>query len=589
MSPFETTQPAGELADRMQRIQDRLTGPGFPEYNADFVLADVKLDPDYPRLYNSFSGDISGRYVEALALAPSGDPARLAQLVRDLISYQRPDGRFGDPSVPFTAAAVGKPHMALLWGNGRLLVGLLAYHQATGDADVLESARRLGDFLLQVRAECSGDDVASRLHGLGAHGLICFTQLIEGLVLLGRATGDARYLDAAREIAPQLPPPGIQHTHGYLSTLRGVMFLHEATGDAGLLREVEQKFAELVASPDYVVYGGVLEFFGAETHGVSPADLKKLAALDNKPPQDEGCSEADFVRLALQLWKATGNAAYLERAERCLLNHFYFNQFHSGDFGHHVLYERGFRPSEAPGKAWWCCNMHGLRTFPDVVEAIVTRDGDTVRVNLFLDCARTDGYLGFTLRQAENGDGALLSIQSDTAGAVPLAFRRPSWTSGLTVRVNGAEVPAESSGDYAVVNRAWKQGDEIEVALAYREYVQLRSGEQLDLQDLGSELVEAALFYGPWLLGVHEGDEPTFFERPWTWGVPNENVLQLPARLTEARLGTNSEAHPAFRLEYLHGGWPGRASVTLRPIAYQTLSPRQQVLAVWMTFTPPLG
>jgi len=586
ISPFEQTQPAGELADRMKRIQDRLTGPGFPEYTPEFVLADVKLDPEYPRLYNSFSGDISGRYVEALALAPSGEPVRLAQLVRDLLQYQRPDGRFGDPAIPFTASEVGKPHMALLWGNGRLLVGLLAYHQATGDADVLEAARRLGDFLLQVREECSGDEVASRLHGLGAHGLICFTQLIEGLVLLGRATGDPRYLEAAREIAPQLPPPGIQHTHGYLSTLRGVMFLHEATGDAALLHEVEQKFAELVASPDYVVYGGVLEFFGAETHGVSPADLKKLAALDNKPPQDEGCSEADFVRLALQLWAATGRAEYLERAERCLLNHFYFNQFHSGDFGHHVLFDRGFRPSEAPGKAWWCCNMHGLRTFPDVVESIVTRDGDTVRVNLFLDCARTDGYLDFTLQQTAFSAGAVITIQHDSAGAVPLAIRQPSWASGLSVRLNGRDAPVETAGDYAVVVRSWKQGDQIEVALNPREYVQLRSGEQIDLCELGSEPIEAALFYGPWLLGVHEEEEPAFFERPWTWGQPNENVLQLPIRLADTRLDVKSDApsHPVFRLEYLHGGWPGRASVTLRPIADQTHSPRQQVLAVWMTF-----
>lgn len=585
---FEVTQPAGELADRMKRIQDRLIGPGFPEYTPEFVLADVKLDPDYPRLYNSFSGDISGRYVEALALAPAGDPARLAELVRDLLGYQRPDGRFGDPSIPFTAAEVGKPHMALLWGNGRLLVGLLAYHQATGDAAVLDAARRLGDFLLQVRVECSGEEVASRLHGLGAHGLICFTQLIEGLVLLGQATEDPRYLEAAREIAPQLPPPGIQHTHGYLSTLRGVMFLHEATGDAALLREVEQKYAELVASPDYVVYGGVLEFFGAETHGVSSADLKKLAALDNKPPQDEGCSEADFVRLSLQLWKATGNVEYLERAERCLLNHFYFNQFHSGDFGHHVLYERGFRPSEAPGKAWWCCNMHGLRTFPDVVESLVTRVGDTVRVNLLLDCTRADGYLDFTLQQAVTGDGATLTIQRDSAGVVPLAIRQPSWATAVALSVNGKRVPAETVDGYAVVSRAWKQGDRVEVTLTPREYVQLRSGEQVELQQLGAEPVEAALFYGPWLLGVHEGDDPSFFERPWTWGQPNENVLQLPERLAGARVPSEAApgapVHPAFRLEYLHGGWPGRASVTLRPIAYQTLSPRQQVLAVWMTF-----
>ena len=44
------------------------------------------------------------------------------------------------------------PHMALLWGNGRLLVGLMQYHAVTHDAEVLRAARRLADFLVAIRA-----------------------------------------------------------------------------------------------------------------------------------------------------------------------------------------------------------------------------------------------------------------------------------------------------------------------------------------------------------------------------------------------------------------------------------------------------
>ncbi len=45
--------------------------------------------------------------------------------------------------------------------------------------------------------------------------------------------------------------------------------------------------------------GGVLEFFGARTKNLSPEDLRKLWTLDTKDPQDEGCAEADLVRLGL--------------------------------------------------------------------------------------------------------------------------------------------------------------------------------------------------------------------------------------------------------------------------------------------------
>lgn len=589
--PFSSgTQPAGELAERMNRILHRLTGPGFPEYTPEFVLADVKLDPAYPRLYDSFSGDISGRYVEALALVPGADSERLALLVHELLRHQRSDGRFGDASLSFDAAAIGKPQMALLWGNGRLLVGLMAYWQTTGDAAVLEAARRLGDFLVQVRENCSEASVAERVHGLGAHGLICFTQLIEGLVLLGQGTGDNRYLEAAREITPLLPPPGIQHTHGYLSTLRGIMLLHAATGDAALLAEVETKFAELLQSPDYVVFGGVLEFFGAETHGLSPADLDKLFKLDNKPPQDEGCSEADFVRLALQLWRATGNADYLERAERCLLNHFYCNQFHTGDFGHRVVYHRGFRPSDNPGKAWWCCNMHGLRTFPDVSDALVTTADGAVRVNLYLDCSHTGGLLDFTMQQGVDWDGVRIEVRKASESAVPLVLRVPTWAAAMWVRINGEASDAIPVDGAMTVEREWSTGDRVDVEFTYRAVLRLRGGDVLSPADLGAEPVEAALFYGPWLLGVHEADEPAFVERPWTWGVPNENLVSLPADLETARVATPAaegslpQPRVAVRLDYLHGGWPGRAQVTLRPISRQTAFPHQQVLAVWMTF-----
>jgi DUF1680 family protein len=575
----------------MELIRQRLVGPGFPEYTPEFVLADVKLDPDYPRLYDSFSGDISGRYLEALALVPGQDPAGLDALLRELLTHQRPDGRFGDAGLSFAADEIGKPQMALLWGNGRLLVGLLTYAQQRKSAEALEAARRLGDFLVRVRQECSAEAVAARLHGLGAHGLICFTQLIEGLAILGSETGDAAYLEAAREIAPLLPPPGIQHTHGYLSTLRGILFLYEATGDTTLLEGVEAQFDALLRSPDYVVYGGVLEFFGAETHGLSPADLKKLEALDNKAPQDEGCSEADFVRLGLQLWRATGKAEHLERAERCLLNHFYCNQFHSGDFGHRVVYHRGFRPSENPGKAWWCCNMHGLRTFPDVAEAIVTESGERVCVNLFLECDHSGERLAFRMANAAHGNGVVLTVTRDADEEVPLAVRVPSWATQVQLVVNGEAVSGELAEGYLVVTRAWWEGDTVEVTFTYREYVQLRSGEQVDLPELGAEPVEAALFCGPWLLGVHQQDEPAFLERPWTWGAPNENLVTLPERLQEARVDaarTSALPEPgvAVRLPYRHGGWPGEGEVTLRPISCHTACKHEQVLAVWITFRP---
>src|SRR5688500_12641878 len=128
-APARGVAPAGWLGRRMALAERRLLEPGFPTFSQRFVLADVTLDPTYPRLYDRFSGDISGRYLEALSTmdTPSAR-ARLAPLVPALLAQQRADGRFGDEALRFTATDVGRDQMALLWGNGRLLVGLLAYH-----------------------------------------------------------------------------------------------------------------------------------------------------------------------------------------------------------------------------------------------------------------------------------------------------------------------------------------------------------------------------------------------------------------------------------------------------------------------------
>ena len=56
--PAGTFTPAGELTRQITLSSDRLTGPGFPAYTPDFVLADVEFRPSYQRLYQNFSGDI---------------------------------------------------------------------------------------------------------------------------------------------------------------------------------------------------------------------------------------------------------------------------------------------------------------------------------------------------------------------------------------------------------------------------------------------------------------------------------------------------------------------------------------------------
>ncbi len=140
--------------------------------------------------------------------------------------------------------------------------------------------------------------------------------------MLSEHTDDKKYANIAAEAYQVLPPRGQQHTHGYLTTLRGVLDLYEYTEDSQHLRYVQQAYDALVNSDDYTAFGAVPEYFGG------------------KGERDEGCSTADFMRLSFQLHRLTNEQKYLDRGEFALYNAFYFNQYFTGDFGSHFITRR---------------------------------------------------------------------------------------------------------------------------------------------------------------------------------------------------------------------------------------------------------
>jgi len=566
--------PAGEFGARIQAVLDRFGNQNIePRFTDDFILADVVLSPDYPRRFDNFSGDISGRFIGAVSMLPDPEQSkRLEGLVDAIARHQKPDGRFGTMDLSFAAADIGPENMALLWGNGRLLAGLMEYHQYSGSQKALECAKRLGDFLIGVYDTCSEPDVAKRLEGQAARGFICFTQLIEGLDMLYRATNNEQYLETAKRIVPLLEPRGIQHTHGYLTTLRGYLMLYETTKDAAILGAAEKLYGDLVASKDYIIYGGVMEYFGS------------------KHDRDEGCSEADFLRLSLQLWQATGNLEYLELAERCLLNIFYANQFETGDFGHRRYDETGYIPARGAGRAWWCCTMHGYRAFADVKECAVTRDGTTTKINLFLE-GRSVGDMTLVLSRPGATDPQApafrVVVEQAPSGARYIAIRKPSWATEVTVRINRDIVDPVLNDGHLTLERIWEGNDVIEVDWTYAVRLVKQDGAVIR-QALTKNPIKAALFYGPWLLGINEELDPYFHGEPW-----RDNVIWLPASIERSKASVGPEGDPRIVedahlvVKYRHGGFPDPCTVTLRPISEQTPY-RQPMVTTWLNFQKPV-
>jgi len=569
--------PQGEFSERIQMVHERLSMDAMPRMTSDFILADVVLDPAYPRRYSEYSGDISGRYIGALALWPDTKKApELKTLVTELMKHQRPDGRFGDATLSFSVDDIENTHMKLLWGNGRLLVGLMEYYQTDPSPEVLESAKRLGDFFISVFDACADPKAKTQVGTRGASGYICFTQFTEGLALLWRETKDDRYLNAAKAIVPLLGQRERQHTHGYLCTLRGCMLFYESTGDASFLDEVRKCFDDLVASPeDMMIYGGVSDYFGG------------------KHNRDEGCSEGDFVRLGLQLWRATGDKTYLESAERCLLNHLFADQFPTGDFGHRQYDDHGMIPNtKQVCRAWWCCTFHGLRALAGLRQTMVTLDPSQARVNLFLEADIQSRNWSLELRRPSakphtaDTPSFRMKIHSAPDGDASLSIRKPLWADDMKLAVNNTPVGAKARAGYVTIKRTWTKNDTVDVYFDYALRFRTKTGQVLKLEELPEGDTEAAVFFGPWLLGVDGAFDHYFHGEPWDTNVLLVSTAPKPASQVEQAFEVNnplivSDAHLVF--EYQHGGFPDHGTVILRPLS-EHATHLQSMHTVWLTF-----
>jgi DUF1680 family protein len=532
----------GDLHARYELTLQRVLHGHSPDITEDFLLDDVR--PAAVRRFTEYSGDLSGRYIGALATASLVYGERfpgLDSLVEKAIALQKPDGYFG------ATFHYDKPvdlDLALLWGNGRILVGLLEYYRLKPVPAVLASCRRLGDWLVRIGPLMLSKEIRAAFGAQHfASSYICWLQQTEGLANLYMVTKDERYRKLAEEVAAVIELRPGDHVHGCLTALRGTMDLYRATGDARLLAQCEAAWQHVTDSEDALITGGVPEGWSPNGH------------------RTEGCAEGDWVRLNLALWKATGKQRYLATAERAIFNELAFNQFATGDFGHRVFTETGF---EAQGfaRAWWCCTLHGLRAFPDIHTSVFRGAEDRLYYDLPVDGRIETPVLSATAESSLARDGALrIAVTWAGESPVTLGIRKPEWASAVDLRLNGVAAPSREEDGYVQIARTWAAGDVVTVKYAMK----------LRAEPAGKERTKYS--FGPWLLGAAASDNFNYFNEI----TPDNRLLEaedreLPAGKQPARPFTVPIAARVFR--FAPAEYPVQpGTVVLRAIAEQAGQP----------------
>jgi len=132
-------------------------------------------------------------------------------LLAELPKHQRPGGYFAasgliDWQKPIDHKDIYKSTMMpALWGNARLLCGLVEASRAfPDDAPLLATARRLGDFYVGLIPRFADPARMSEYTGgdtYAAGYVTCYFPAMEGLVKLHTLTGERKYLKAAVTMA----------------------------------------------------------------------------------------------------------------------------------------------------------------------------------------------------------------------------------------------------------------------------------------------------------------------------------------------------------------------------------------------------
>lgn len=390
-----------------------------------------------------------------------------------------------------------------LYNSGHLYEAAAAHYQATGKKNLLNIALQNADLVCSVFGH-------NKKRVAPGH------QVVEmGLVKLYRITGKKEYLETAKFFIEERG-----HFSGYDSTSRdpfkngaywqdhkpvvdqdeaighavraGYLYAAVAdiaalTGDEKFLAAVDRIWNNVVEKKIYV-QGGV----GAIGDGERFGDNYELP---NSTAYNETCAAIANVYWNQRMFQLHGESKYIDILERSLYNgllsgvgmdgktFFYTNAMEiKNSFKHrHMEEERsGWFPCS-------CCPTNVTRLIPSVPGYMYAVKSGDVYVNLFANSTSSISVNNkdFEIVQENNypWDGNLtFKINPKSPVTARLLIRIPGWarqeampsnlytfinrqTAEIPITVNGKKVDYTIEKGYAVLSRAWKQGDVVNVVL----------------------------------------------------------------------------------------------------------------------------
>ncbi|WP_460062064.1 beta-L-arabinofuranosidase domain-containing protein [Streptomyces sp. YKOK-I1] len=377
----------------------------------------------------------------------------------------------------------------------KILRGLLDAYIATDDARALDLASGMGDWMYS-RLSVLPEATLQRMWGLFSSGE--FGGIVEAIVDLHAFTGQAEHLALAKlfdldslidACAANTDTLDGLHANQHIPIFTGLLRLYDATGEARYLTAAKNFWGMVVPHRMYGIGGtSTGEFWKARD------SIAGTISATNA----ETCCAYNLLKLSRTLFFHEQTPAYMDYYERTLLNQVLGSKQDTADAEKPlVTYFIGLTPGHVrdytPKQGTTCCEGTGMESATKYQDSVYFKaaDGSALYVNLYSPSTLTWAEKGVTVTQTTAypvEQGTTLTFGGSSA-SFALRLRVPSWaTAGFQVTVNGSAVSGTPvAGSYFTMSRTWQSGDVVRVTVPFR----LRVEKALDDASLQT------LFYGP--------------------------------------------------------------------------------------------
>lgn len=539
--PKETSLKMIEQVDFSQvRIQDNFWSPRLKKHiTATLPVCIDQIENQTGRIRNfenaaNGTGEHSGIFFDdsdvykalegmAYSLINNPDPElekKTDQWIDKFAAAQQPDGYI---NTFYTLTGLDKR-----WSNmdkhemycaGHMIEAGVAYYKATGKRKLLDVCIRMADHMMNTFGP-------GKRHWVPGH-----EEIELALVKLYQVTGQENYLNFANWLLEE-------RGHGYgskgdegkwdpiyyqddkpvreMTDIAGhavrCMYLYCGMADVAAIKRDSGYIAALNRLWDDVVLrnmyitGGI----GSSLHNEGFTEDYDLPNLD---AYCETCASVGMVLWNQRMNQLTGDSKYVDVLERSMYNGALAGISLAGDRFFYV------NPLESKGnhhrQAWYgcaCCPSQISRFLPSIGNYIYGTSKEAIWVNLYIGNSTEiqAGKNHMTLKQETdypwNGK-VKLTVSSTTPLNKEIRLRIPGWCKQYTLAVNGQQQTAPVEKGYAVVQKEWKDGDEISLHLEMP--VEIVEADSRVKQNTGKRAIQR----GPLVYCMEETDNTKDFDK----------------------------------------------------------------------------